>query len=116
MASNASNPVAHSRLAVGHGGEIGGKVRAAPDLQGAAVLAGDVEEIFAEAQPRVGLGAEYSFRGIFLLRAGYQLGSEARGLSLGGGVQYGVFGVDYGFSRLSNDLGNGHTLTVRVEF
>ena len=87
-----------------------------PDLQGAAVLAGDVEEIFAEAQPRVGLGAEYSFRGIFLLRAGYQLGSEARGLSLGGGVQYGVFGVDYGFSRLSNDLGNGHTLTVRVEF
>jgi hypothetical protein len=27
-----------------------------------------------------------------------------------------VCGVDYGFSRLSNDLGNGHTVALRVEF
>jgi hypothetical protein len=87
-----------------------------PELETAAIVAGDVESIFAESHPIAKLGAECSFKNTFLVRAGYQFGSEGRGLSLGGGVQYGVFGVDYGYSRLSNDLGNGHTLTVRLEF
>jgi hypothetical protein len=87
-----------------------------PGLQSVAVLAGDVEDIFAEAQPLAKIGGECTFKNLFAVRAGYQFGSEGRGLSLGGGLQYGVFGLDYGFSRLSNDLGNGHSLAVRVEF
>jgi hypothetical protein len=87
-----------------------------PDLQSSAILAGDIENVFAESQPLARIGGECGFRDLFFVRAGYQFGSEGRGLSLGGGLQYGVFGVDYGFSRLSNDLGNGHTVALRVEF
>lgn len=87
-----------------------------PDLQSVAILAGDIENVFAESHPLARIGGECGFRDLFFVRAGYQFGSEGRGLSLGGGVQYGVFGVDYGFSRLSNDLGNGHSMTLRVEF
>jgi len=87
-----------------------------PDLSSAAVLAADVEHVFAESQPLVRVGGEWAFKNTFFLRSGYQFGSTGRGLGLGGGIQYGVFGVDYGFSRLAEDLGNGHTIAVRVEF
>jgi hypothetical protein len=86
------------------------------DLQSSALLAADIENVFAESQPLVRIGGEWAFKDLFFIRAGYQFGSEGRGLSLGGGLQYGVFGVDYGFSRLSNDLGNGHSVGLRVEF
>jgi hypothetical protein len=86
------------------------------DLHANALMAADVEDVFAESQLRPRLGAECGFRNVFFVRAGYQFGSEGRGLSVGGGVQYGMFGVDYGFSRLSSDLGNGHTLSLRAEF
>jgi hypothetical protein len=89
---------------------------ALPEAETRAMIAGDVENVFAESQPLARIGAECGFRNTFVVRAGYQFGSAGRGLSLGGGLQYGVFGVDYGFSRLSNDLGNGHTIDVRVEF
>jgi len=90
--------------------------RDVPDLQSSVVLAGDIENVFAESQPLVRIGGEWAFKEVFFVRAGYQFGSVGRGLSLGGGLQYGLFGVDYGFSRLSNDLGNGHSLGLRVEF
>jgi hypothetical protein len=87
-----------------------------PDLNAMAILAADIEDIFAESQARVRIGGECAFKGVFFVRGGYQFGSEGRGLSIGGGVQYGILGVDYGFSRLSNDLGNGHTIALHAEF
>ncbi len=87
-----------------------------PDLQSVLIMAGDIENVFAESHPLARIGGECGFRDLFFVRAGYQFGSEGRGLSLGGGLQYGAFGVDYGFSRLSNDLGNGHSVALRVEF
>jgi hypothetical protein len=86
------------------------------DLNSSVVIAGDLQDIFEESVLLMRLGAEWSFHNNFFVRAGYQFGSEGRGLSLGGGLQYGPIGADYAFSRLSNDLGNGHTMTVRVEF
>ncbi len=87
-----------------------------PDLFSTTILAADVEHVFAESQFLARIGGEWGFKNTFFLRSGYQFGSTGRGLSLGGGIQYGVFGVDYGFSRLADDLGNGHTIAVRVEF
>jgi hypothetical protein len=87
-----------------------------PDLNANLLLAADVEDIFAESQVRARVGGECGFKSIFFIRGGYQFGSEGRGLSIGGGVQYGILGVDYGFSRLSNDLGNGHTIALHAEF
>jgi len=49
-------------------------------------------------------------------RAGYQAGSEGRGLSLGGGITHGMFSLDYAFSRLNGDLGNGHTISIGASF
>jgi hypothetical protein len=87
-----------------------------PDLNTTTLLAADIEDVFAESQAHVRVGGECSFKSIFFIRGGYQFGSEGRGLSIGGGVQYGIFGVDYGFSQLSNDLGNGHTIALHAEF
>lgn len=86
------------------------------DLQSTAMLAGDIEDLFEESILLSKLGAEWAYSNSFFLRAGYQFGSEGRGLSVGGGLLYGAFGADYAYSRLSHDLGNGHTVAVRVEF
>jgi hypothetical protein len=86
------------------------------DLYGVAILAADVEDVLAESTPHARIGGECAFKDVFFIRGGYQFGSEGRGLSAGGGVQYGIFGVDYGFSRLSGALGNGHTISIRAEF
>jgi len=85
-------------------------------LQSTAVIAGDVQDIFEESVLLSRLGAEWAYKNTFVLRAGYQFGSEGRGLSFGGGLQFGPIGADYAYSRLSSDLGNGHTMTLRVEF
>jgi len=94
----------------------GGAAFALPvaSLHGALLLAIDGLFIFPESRSLLNAGTELSVEGIFMVRAGYQAGSEGRGLSLGGGVRHGIFALDYAFSRLSGDLGNGHTISLSV--
>ncbi len=85
-------------------------------LHGDFLIAADGLFIFPESRALLNAGAELSVEGIFMARAGYQAGSEGRGLSLGGGIRHGVLSLDYAFSRLNGDLGNGHTISLGVSF
>jgi len=80
------------------------------------LLSADVLHLFHDKMTLGAVGAEATFAGLVAARVGYQAGSEGRGLSLGGGVHYGLFTFDYAFSRLAGELGNGHTLAVGISF
>ncbi len=87
-----------------------------PSLNADLTLAADVLHLFREAKTLAAVGAEVSFAQTVAARAGYQTGSEGRGLSLGGGVRYGLFHFDYAFSRLAGELGSGHTIALGIRF
>jgi len=80
------------------------------------LLSADILHLFREELTLGAVGAEATFAKLVAVRAGYQAGSEGRGLSLGGGVQYGLLTFDYAFSRLAGELGNGHTLALGIRF
>ena len=61
-------------------------------------------------------GAEIFLLHVLALRAGYQAGETSRTFSAGMGIMYGIAGLDYAFAPLSADLGNTHTIGVRLLF
>ncbi len=67
----------------------------------------------------LGLGAEYTFRDLLVLRGGYRLGVEEYVASFGGGLNVAALGartrVDYGFTRLAR-LGNVHSVGLNLSF
>ncbi|MBI5471743.1 MAG: PorV/PorQ family protein [Ignavibacteriae bacterium] len=85
---------------------------AVEDMNSNVTLAADLLHIFPEKKSYVGLGGEVLFNSTVAARFGYQLGSNARGVSAGLGVRHGMFAVDYAFIPLSSDLGSGHTFSV----
>lgn len=78
------------------------------------LLAADGLHLFREGRTLAAFGAECMFLSSFAVRAGYQAGSEGRGLSLGGGVRYGIITLDYAYSKLATALGNGHTIALSL--
>ncbi|MBK7259884.1 MAG: PorV/PorQ family protein [Ignavibacteriae bacterium] len=85
---------------------------ALPSIDAQATLAVDGLHLFREGRTLAALGGEIVFLNMVAVRAGYQSGSEGRGVSLGGGVRYGIVSVDYAYSKLATALGNGHTIAV----
>lgn len=79
------------------------------------LLATDLLYIFPEKKAYINAGVELMLNRMFAARAGYQAGSEARGLSAGIGVRHGMFGLDYGIVPLSSGLGTGHTFTLLLQ-
>ncbi len=79
------------------------------------LLAADLLYIFPEKKAYVNTGAELMFNEMFAARAGYQAGSETRGLSAGIGLRHGMFGLDYGVVPLSSGLGTGHTFSLLLQ-
>jgi hypothetical protein len=60
---------------------------------------------------RLQFGAEYSYLGAFIGRAGYMMGYSERGLTLGGGVRQHRLRVDYAYQAFGI-FGNVHMLSV----
>jgi hypothetical protein len=85
---------------------------ALPDLDARVTIAVDGVHLFREERTIGAVGAELTFASLVAVRGGYQAGSEGRGLSLGGGVRYGIVSVDYAYSKLASALGNGHTIAI----
>jgi hypothetical protein len=79
-------------------------------LQGAV----DGVYIIPEKRTYLNLGGEAVFHHLAALRAGYQFGSEARGLTAGVGIAYGILALDYAYAQLSSDLGSAHTISLAV--
>lgn len=86
------------------------------DATSRVTVASDYVYIFPEKRSYINLGGEWLFDGVVAARTGYQLGSDARGISAGAGVRHGIFRVDYAFAPLSESLGNGHTFSLEIEF
>jgi hypothetical protein len=82
------------------------------NMQSNVTLASDVLYIFPEGRAYLNFGGELVFDRTVSARAGYRLGSEARTLSAGVGLKYGVLGLDYAYEPLSADLGNTHTVSL----
>jgi hypothetical protein len=78
------------------------------------LAATDVLYILPEHRAYLNAGGELFFNQVLAARLGYQFGSEARGLSGGIGVSYGVFLLDYAYAHLSADLGNSHTFSIAL--
>jgi len=62
-----------------------------------------------------GLGAEYSWRDIGFLRAGTHIGHDTAGLSLGGGLKWSMFTVDYAYVNYGI-LEETHQFGISLEF
>ena len=62
------------------------------------------------------IGAEYSYRRMFALRAGYKAGYDSQGATFGFGVVYRQINVDYAFLPVSNDLGDSHRFGLGFSF
>jgi hypothetical protein len=75
-------------------------------------LASDVLKVSQDYGTRVHLGAEAVYESFLALRAGYQIGYDAKGYSAGLGIRYGLLQFDYAFVPFLNDLGNTHTFAL----
>jgi hypothetical protein len=62
------------------------------------------------------LGGEYGLYGNLSLRLGYQIGYDDRDLSLGMGLRYKKYAIDYAFLPYKSDLGDVHCVSLDVEF
>jgi hypothetical protein len=62
------------------------------------------------------IGAEYSYRRMFALRAGYKAGYDSQGATFGFGVVYRDVAVDYAFLPVDNDLGDSHRFSLGFGF
>ena len=73
---------------------------------------------------KVRTGVEYNYKEICALRLGYQFnyrigykfGYNERGISLGFGVNYKIYSLDYAFVPYSSDLGNSHRFSLNLKF
>ena len=79
-------------------------------------------EILADAvfpkdmDSKFNFGAEYTYAGVFSLRAGYGTGWDSRGISFGGGIFYRQFRFDYALVSYKNGLGSAHRFTLIADF
>ena len=73
---------------------------------------GEVVKIFKQSKPPLHMGGEVSFDKTIALRAGYQTGYEAKNISAGVGVGYGMLLFDYAFVPLQSGLGTSHTFSL----
>jgi hypothetical protein len=65
-----------------------------------------------DGTPRQNMGAEYMYRRLLALRAGYKAGYDSQGGTFGLGVIWKTLEVDYAFMLTKNDLGDSHRLSL----
>jgi len=58
------------------------------------------------------VGIEYSYLNIFFLRAGYKINFDEEGLTLGAGINYKNYRIDYSYNNYGEFLGNVHRFTI----
>lgn len=76
------------------------------------LVTADALKFFGDDGARFHLGAEATYDNVLSLRCGYQFGYEAKGLSTGFGVRYGILTFDYAYVPFSESLGDMHTFSL----
>jgi hypothetical protein len=78
---------------------------------------GTIDGVFPnDGDARVHLGVEGNYQKRFFVRTGYKAGYDTQGLTAGVGVGARRFEVDYAFSEMANDLGDGHRISLNLSF
>ena len=77
-----------------------------------ALVTADALKFFGDDGARFHLGAEGTYDSVISVRCGYQFGYEAKGLSTGFGVRYGILAFDYAYVPFSESLGDMHTFSL----
>ena len=97
-------------------GRIGGSYeREVPALDGRVMATLDV--LFPnDDDVREHIGAEYSYRRMLSLRAGYKAGYDSQNATFGMGVFWRDINFDYAFLPVSNDLGDSHRFGLGFSF
>lgn len=67
-----------------------------------------------EKDPRFHVGGELQLFQQLFLRTGFLSGYEARALTAGIGIYKGAFMLDYSFTPIKEDLGNGHRFSLGI--
>jgi hypothetical protein len=80
------------------------------------IAATDIVASTVEHQSHINLGAEFLYAKTFAARLGFQTAYEAKNISAGVGLRYGMMRVDYAFVPFKYTLGSTHTFTIGVEF
>ena len=79
------------------------------------ILADISAQVTGDSDSSVLAGVEYIWNQIVFLRGGYRFEDELGALSMGGGIQYAGFGLDYAYQPLQ-DLGVNHRFTLYYVF
>ncbi len=93
-------------------------VRFGASYQGAATelfaftLASDILKTFKDNGSRIDVGGELAYNSFLAFRAGYQFGYDAKGLSAGFGLRYGLVQLDYAYVPFLDQLGDTHTFAL----
>ena len=91
---------------------LGASYDLAPFERGRLTLAADGSYFVYSGKPGAAVGLEFAWSEAVMLRAGYDLLSEANHLNFGLGLCAGVFCFDYSFGALNFDLGGVHRVSV----
>lgn len=75
-----------------------------------------IQNYFASKLTHIHIGSEFAYDNNFFLRLGYVSGIESRNISLGLGVFYKGFMLDYGFTPFSYGIGNANTISLQYLF
>lgn len=86
------------------------------ELKSKIVLLGGINKYLNEEKLISAFATDIIYDEFFSLRIGYMTGVEARSISLGFGINYNNFVIDYAFVPYKYDLGNSNIITVGYYF
>jgi hypothetical protein len=81
-----------------------------------AVIGAEFQKFIHNDEYHILFGTEVVYDHTFALRLGYQTMYEAKNISTGFGLYWGGLNFDYALTPLSNDLGTGHTFSIKLSF
>lgn len=79
--------------------------------QSSVLVASDVVSYKGE-DVKLHAGAEYTYREMFSVAAGYKANYDVEGLSAGAGFHRGPLSVNYAYSMIDSDLGDAHRVSL----
>lgn len=86
------------------------------NLESDITVTGGLQKYTASDDSHIHLGAEFLFKKMFAVRAGYMSGYETKGLTAGLGIFWSSINFDYAFTPYDFDLGSSHTISLMYNF
>lgn len=80
------------------------------------LLAADIVKISNDDKLKQQIGVEYVFKNLFAIRTGYKIGYDVDNLSIGFGLNYGMFSFDYAFVPYGELGSTSHRVSFMINF